>query len=146
LTAVDDDEYSGDDGDDDDCDDDVNNNNHIDDKSLTIVYLMYGQHEFDLAFAKWKAKYMALKKRKDLETLQTLVSVPKSNPVIDRFDGRQSKSTESNHYHYIIIPGRWVAYVKIGISTLTARELRDRFSHFFGPDIKVCMYLIQNSK
>jgi hypothetical protein len=98
-----------------------------------------------LAYAKWKAKYMARKKREDLETLQTLVSVPKSNPIMDRFDGRQSKSTDSNYYHYIIIPGRWVKYVKIGISTLTARQLRDRFSHLFGPDIKVCMYLIKNS-
>jgi len=89
---------------------------------------------------------LSLKKKKDLETLKTLVRVQKTNPVMDRFDGRESKSSESNNYHYIIIPGRWVKYVKIGISTLSAKDLRDRFSHLFGPDIKVYMYLIKNSK
>ena len=92
-----------------------------------------------------KTNYLAVKKRRDKEALRHLEAAQRQtdSAFVDQMDGRLNGN---RNYHYIVIPGILVQFVKIGVTSFNAKDLRDRYKYQYGPDILVSQYLIQNSK
>lgn len=109
------------------------------------IWRLYEKIEFDSAYSNLKTNYFAVKKKRDKEALRPLEAAQQQtdSAFIDHLDGRLNGK---RNYHYIVIPGRLVQFVKIGVTSFNAKDLRDRYKYQYGPDILVCQYLIQNSK